>query len=162
MSGKAPIDINGIAHVQLSVSDFPRSRNFYRWLLHEMFGLTIQYDNDRTFYCIGGRTGLLITPADPALAGEGFNQRRVGLHHICFRFRSKADIDTLHAALRERDDAVIVHGPEDGEWAPGYYSVLFEDPDGIRLEANFVPGRGNLEVIGDGPPLNARGFTDHL
>jgi len=23
--------------------------------------------------------------------------------------------------------------------------VLFEDPDGIRLEMNFVPGRGLLE-----------------
>ena len=26
--------------------------------------------------------------------------------------------------------------------SPGYYSVLFEDPDGIRIEANFVPGKG--------------------
>jgi hypothetical protein len=24
----------------------------------------------------------------------------------------------------------------------GYYSMLFEDPDGIRLEINHVPGRG--------------------
>ena len=34
--------------------------------------------------------------------------------------------------------------PEEGPWAPGYYSTLFEDPDGIRIEANFVPGKGNL------------------
>jgi hypothetical protein len=27
---------------------------------------------------------------------------------------------------------------------PGYYSVLFEDFDGIRLEVNHVPGRGVL------------------
>jgi hypothetical protein len=26
----------------------------------------------------------------------------------------------------------------------GYYSVLFEDPDGIRLEVNHVPGKGLL------------------
>ncbi len=26
----------------------------------------------------------------------------------------------------------------------GYYYVLFEDPDGIRLEVNFVPGAGLL------------------
>ena len=32
----------------------------------------------------------------------------------------------------------------EGPFAPGYYSVLFEDPDGIRLEANFVPGKGLL------------------
>jgi hypothetical protein len=29
--------------------------------------------------------------------------------------------------------------------AKGYYSVLFEDPDGIRIEINHVPGKGNLD-----------------
>ncbi len=28
---------------------------------------------------------------------------------------------------------------------PGYYSVLFEDLDGIRLEVNHVPGKGVLD-----------------
>ena len=41
--------------------------------------------------------------------------------------------------------AKIVRGPEVREWAPGYYYVLFEDPDGIRLEVNFVPGTGLLK-----------------
>ncbi|HSZ52353.1 MAG TPA: VOC family protein [Caulobacteraceae bacterium] len=152
------IDINGIAHVQLSVSDFGASRDFYRWLLHEMFGMTVQYDSERSFYCIGGRTGVLITPADSDLSADGFNQRRVGLHHFCFRLRSAADVDALHAALQARGGVNIVHAPRQDAWAPGYYSILFEDPDGIRLEANFVPGRGNLDVIGDGPPLDARDF----
>jgi len=31
-----------------------------------------------------------------------------------------------------------------GDWAPGYYYVLFEDPDGIRVEINHVPGAGVL------------------
>ena len=38
-----------------------------------------------------------------------------------------------------------MHAPEGGSWASGYYSVLFEDPDGIRLEVNYVPGVGLLE-----------------
>jgi len=152
------IDINGVAHIQLSVRDFPASRDFYRWLLHDLFGMTIQYDTERTFYCIGARTGVLITPADPLLSTAPFDQRRVGLHHLCFRARSAGDIDALHAALVERGDVTVVHAPEKGSWAPGYYSVLFEDPDGIRLEANFVPGRGNLDVIGDGPPLTSEDF----
>ena len=45
--------------------------------------------------------------------------------------------------------AKIVHAPEEGAWAPGYSSVLFEDPDGIRLEFNFVPGKG---LLGEKPP----------
>ena len=30
------------------------------------------------------------------------------------------------------------------QFASGYYSVLFEDPDGIRVEVNHVPGQGHL------------------
>jgi hypothetical protein len=39
----------------------------------------------------------------------------------------------------------MVHEPEDGDqFAPGYYSVLFEDPDGIRIEINHIPGKGHF------------------
>jgi hypothetical protein len=41
-------------------------------------------------------------------------------------------------------NATIVRGPLEGSWAPGYYYVLFEDPDGIRLEVCHVPGAGLL------------------
>ena len=50
----------------------------------------------------------------------------------------------MHAFVA-RLGARIVHPPREDEWAPGYYSVLFEDPDGIRLEVSFVPGQGNLD-----------------
>ncbi len=39
----------------------------------------------------------------------------------------------------------------DERWAPGYYSVLFEDPDGIRLEVKFVPGTG---LLAEGPQFD--------
>ena len=47
-------------------------------------------------------------------------------------------------ALLKEIGAKIVRGPMEGTWARGYYYVLFEDPDGIRLEVNFVPGAGLL------------------
>ena len=144
------IDINGIAHVQLTVSDMERSRQFYYRLLHKTFGMTIQYDDSNNFYCIGGRTGVSIHPADEDGRDIPFDQKRVGLHHLCFRLRSREDVDKLYGRLQEME-AEVIHSPEDGPWAPGYYSVLFEDPDGIRLEANYVPGKGNLDVIGDEP-----------
>jgi hypothetical protein len=40
--------------------------------------------------------------------------------------------------------ARIIRAPEAGHWAPGYYSTLFEDPDGVRLEVNYIPGKGLL------------------
>jgi len=70
-------------------------------------------------------------------------QRRVGLHHLCFRARSREDIDTAANYLSEIG-ATIVRGPLTGHWAPGYYYVLVEDPDGIRVEICHVPGAGVL------------------
>ena len=144
------IDINGIAHIQLSVRDFGASRAFYHALLHQTFGMAIQYDEPGVFYCIGGRTGLMITPVSPEFADVPFHQRRAGLHHVCFRLRSREDIDRLHERLIELG-APIIRAPVESSWAKGYYSVLCEDPDGIRIEANFVPGRGNLERLDEGP-----------
>jgi len=57
--------------------------------------------------------------------------------------RSRADVDKC-AAILKKMSATIVRGPTEDTWAPGYYSILFEDPDGIRLEVNFVPGAGLL------------------
>jgi catechol 2,3-dioxygenase-like lactoylglutathione lyase family enzyme len=136
------IDINGMAHVILTVSQFDRARAFYRKLLPE-FGMKIVSDSDKFLYGVGARTAIGIEPCDPALTGERFQQQRVGLHHLCLRARSREDVDRCAALLKEMD-ATIVRGPLEGSWAPGYYYVLFEDPDGIRLEVNYVPGAGLL------------------
>jgi catechol 2,3-dioxygenase-like lactoylglutathione lyase family enzyme len=90
----------------------------------------------------------LITPSEERHRAERFVQTRIGLHHLCFRAKSREDVDSVHRLLVEIG-AKVVHPPEDGPWAPGYYSVLFEDPDGIRLEVNFVPGKGLLATPGE-------------
>ncbi len=147
--------IAGIAHIQLTVSDFERSRPFYAALC-EHLEMECQYDiaGDRapdgraTLYYIGGKTGLLIRPADPERRHEAFHQYKPGLHHFCLRARSRADIDAFHTFFADTLaplGGTLVHGPEEGSWAEGYYSILFEDPDGIRIEINHVPGRGNLD-----------------
>jgi catechol 2,3-dioxygenase-like lactoylglutathione lyase family enzyme len=144
------IDINGMAHVILTVSRFDLARAFYRRLLPE-FGMKIVSDSDKFLYGVGARTAIGIEPCDPALAGERFQQQRVGLHHLCLRARSREDVDRCGALLREMG-ATIVRGPLEGSWAPGYYYVLFEDPDGIRLEVNYVPGAG---LLAEGASFNS-------
>jgi catechol 2,3-dioxygenase-like lactoylglutathione lyase family enzyme len=135
--------INGIAHIQLTVSDMKRSVPFYRTLLLSMEMVNLR-DTTDYFYCIGGRTGVAIAPAAPEFKHEKFNQRRLGLHHLCFRTRSREDVDAIYQTALSLS-AKIVRAPQEDAWAPGYYSVLFEDPDGIRIEANYVPGKGHLE-----------------
>ena len=135
---------NGIAHIQLTVRDMERSAAFYRPLF-ELLEMMVLIDTDTYLYGIGSRTGLAISPADPAHADTTFDQRRPGLHHVCLRARSREDVDRFHD-LMQRLGATIVHPPQEDGFAPGYYSVLVEDPDGIRLEANHVPGKGHLDA----------------
>jgi len=140
------MQLNGIAHIQLTVSDLPRARAFWKPLL-ELFEMKVLLDTEAFFYCIGSRTGVALSPADPEHAGDRFVQRRVGLHHVCFRARERADVDAIFD-FAVKLGAAIVHPPREDGFAPGYYSVLFEDPDGIRVEANHVPGRGHLDRLG--------------
>jgi catechol 2,3-dioxygenase-like lactoylglutathione lyase family enzyme len=136
------MEINGIAHTMLTVSNFEACRPFYEKIL-TFLGLRPVINVDGMLYCVGGRTALGIMKADDTHRHERFVQLRVGLHHLCFRARERVDVDTFHQYLCEIG-AKIIHPPEEGAWAPGYYSVLFEDPDGIRLEMNHVPGKGLL------------------
>ena len=97
---------------------------------------------------MGARTALGIQRCSDEHAGERFSQNRVGLHHLCFRAREREDVDKVGELLREMN-AHIDRGPMEGDFAPGYYYIAFEDPDGIRLEINHVPGKGVL--LGDKP-----------
>jgi catechol 2,3-dioxygenase-like lactoylglutathione lyase family enzyme len=136
------MELNGIAHIQLTVADVERSVAFYEPLLH-FFEMRTIAKTPEIFYCVGSRTGVAISRADPDRQGA-FHQRRIGLHHFCFRARSRADVDEVFRFV-ERLGATIVHGPQEDQFAPGYYSILFEDPDGIRIEVNHVPGKGHLD-----------------
>jgi catechol 2,3-dioxygenase-like lactoylglutathione lyase family enzyme len=137
------MQINGIAHIYLVVRDFRRCLPFYEKLL-AYFEMQCLVKTDTLFYCVGGRTGIGIRAAAPEHADTPFDAYRAGLHHLCFRARTREDIDALYRFL-QHIEARIVHPPQDDDWATGYYSVLFEDPDGLRLEANHVPGKGNLD-----------------
>jgi catechol 2,3-dioxygenase-like lactoylglutathione lyase family enzyme len=136
------IEINGTAHIILTVSQWEKARAFYAELL-PFLGLTKVYDGNNFLYHVGGRTAVGIQRCAEEYSNERFVQNRVGLHHVCLRARSREDVDRTAEHLR-RMGAHIDRGPLEGDWAPGYYYIVFEDPDGIRLEINYVPGKGLL------------------
>jgi len=136
------IDINGIAHLRINVTNFKAAKIFYKKLF-DFFKMTIIFESDDVIYAVGGRTGLCVSRVQEGNL-KNFNQNNVGLHHFCFRARSSSDVDLCYEFLKSIN-AKIVKSPSHGPWAKDYYFILFEDPDGIRLEVNYVPGKGNLE-----------------
>ena len=135
--------INGMAHVALSVSKFEESKKFYKSLL-PFLGLKLVFDGKDSFYHVGSRTALMIQKCKKKHDNDKFIQGTVGLPHLCFRARSKEAVDSIAKKLSEMK-AYIDRGPMEGPWVNGYYYIVFEDPNGIRLEVNFVPGSGVLD-----------------
>jgi catechol 2,3-dioxygenase-like lactoylglutathione lyase family enzyme len=138
------IEVNGIAHIQMTVNNIEECMPFWERLCHFLEMKTL-IKNDTTLYCIGSRTGILIREAPEEKKNVSFDQDTSGLHHFCFRARSKGDIDAIYEFVKTELNPTFIHGPEEGShFAPGYYSILFEDPDGIRVEFNHVPGKGHF------------------
>ena len=147
------ISLNGIAHIQLTVADAARCLPFWEKLCH-FFEMQTLIKNDDTVYCIGSRTGVLVRAVPQGGDRSAFDQLRPGLHHFCFRARSREDVDAAYRCVVELGAKIIEAPREASHFAPGYYWLLFEDPDGIRVEVNHVPGKGHF---GEGGRLGPGG-----
>ena len=71
------MEVNGIAHIFLTASNFERSREFYRKLL-PFLGMKPTIDTNDTYYCVGGRTGIAIRAPAPEYAGAGTGDAAAG------------------------------------------------------------------------------------
>ena len=143
------MEINGVAHIHLRVNRFDKCAAFYDELMPRL-GLQAVHRTPDFIYYVGGRTALGIKRPEPEHANHGHEEGAPGIDHLCFRARSREDIDELYPFVQSIG-AEIVRAPDEGPWAPGYYSLSFRDPEGIRLEVNYVPGKG---VFAEGVTFN--------
>ena len=126
----------GIDHLMINANRYEASVKFYSWLMpqigypekHEHGG-----DNPGTgFYGPGG--GLWLSNSAINLRSDNFDKRRVGLREIAFRADSRAQVDAVAKEV-EANGGKILDAPQAyPQYAPGYYSVFFSDPDGLKLE----------------------------
>jgi glyoxylase I family protein len=84
------------------------------------------------------RGSVWIQEADPSFRGESFHRHRIGLCEIAFEADSRAQIDRLAPEI-EVHGGSITDSPREYDYAPGYYSVFFTDPDGLKLELVHLP-----------------------
>jgi catechol 2,3-dioxygenase-like lactoylglutathione lyase family enzyme len=108
------VEVNGVAHTQLSVNRLEDCVAFYDQLMPYL-GLRVVHRSDALVYWVGGRTGFAVSRADAKYANEPHDPARPGLHHLCFRARSREHIDELHGFLQELG-ARMVRAPEEGPY----------------------------------------------
>jgi catechol 2,3-dioxygenase-like lactoylglutathione lyase family enzyme len=129
--------MGAIHHLMLCVKDIERSRQAYAWLMPQVgFGKRVDYGPSSGWFA--ERMRIWLRPEDPKYARDTFSKDRVGLCEVCFDAPSRAAVDELARALGEHDFAIL-HAPKEYPYSPGYYSVFFNDPDGIKLEFAHIP-----------------------
>eukprot|EP00040_Diaphanoeca_grandis_P015885 m.81675 g.81675 ORF g.81675 m.81675 type:complete len:84 (-) comp25441_c2_seq1:92-343(-) len=70
------------------------------------------------------------------------------------------ELEDLHHKHLSSLGGKIIRKPEKGAWAQGYYSILLQDPDGMRFEVNYVPGQGLLAM--DNPQVGGDRMSSNL
>jgi catechol 2,3-dioxygenase-like lactoylglutathione lyase family enzyme len=123
-----------IQHLEINVSNFEKSKAFYQGFLEWLGYKQIVGGKDYAGWS-NGEAGIFVTYF-ARYKELGFHRQRVGLNHIAFRAKSKADVDRFRSEfLVPRGIKVLYGGPKEyPQYAKGYYAVYFEDPYRIKLE----------------------------
>jgi glyoxylase I family protein len=135
--------VPGVDHLDLVVTDLERSLAFYTELLGPLgFAETSEIVGER-----GERVIYIGGAGDPEVSlrerqsdahDVPYDRYAVGIHHVAFVADERRQVDERAAWLREHG-AEIESGPEEYDYAPGYYALFFYDPDGIKLEIVHRP-----------------------
>lgn len=127
------IEVTGIDHIYITVSDLARSQAFYDTVMREVLGFrsnSFEIRGDRHVQYYNRHFGYVIRPRR---GGGTHDPYSPGLHHFCLRVDSVDDVVAASKALRAAGiDASEAHLHPG--YAPDYWATFFTDPDGVRLE----------------------------
>ena len=131
---------SGVHHVIITVNDLERSRRFYGALMPRI-GYAGKWEaaGARVVGFFGEGGSFWVKQADARYAADRFSKDRVGLCEVAFRAESRAQVDALAADVEGWGGSILDPPTEYPNYAPGYYSVFFSDPDGIKLELVHLP-----------------------
>lgn len=127
------LELIGIDHVYLAVSDFARSEKFYDRVMRALGFKKGTGSLGGARHCHYYNRSFQVTIRPARARARRHDPYSAGLHHLCMRARDNAMVDRLARALKSLK--VAVDGPRTcPEYAPDYYAAFFTDPDGLRLE----------------------------
>jgi glyoxylase I family protein len=129
------MDTSGLDHINLTVSDLERSRQFYADLLGlELDQIPLDYANSfaaGSYYFMVGNVEIVLVTHPSTSSVDRFSETRPGLDHLSFKAPNEAALDALVKTLDEagvENSGMQVYAPN------GKRYVVFRDPDNIQLE----------------------------
>lgn len=124
------VNVLGVDHLVISVSDLSISRHFYAGLMG-FLGFELLDDVGAMVGWTNGKTRLWIAQADAQGLKHPYRKGDPGFHHYAWQLDGRASVDRLQAWLVANN--IEIADPA-AEYYPNYYAVFFYDPDGMKLE----------------------------
>jgi len=125
-------DVIGIDHIYIAVTDMARAEQFYN-VLFEVLGFLkhrFELEGEPHIHYYNRHFGYVLRPARAKTRHDPYAP---GLHHLCFRVESEADVQ--ESANRLLAQGIDVSAPRlFPEYAPDYFATFLADPDGLQLE----------------------------
>jgi catechol 2,3-dioxygenase-like lactoylglutathione lyase family enzyme len=126
-------------HLDLTVTDLPRSIAFYDKVLGELgYARSDEYAGDVPCWMIGEGDAVFSIGLHVARSDSVHDRYAAGFHHLALGAESRAAVDVFHAFLLHEEIRVL-DAPAEYDYTPGYYAVFFADPDGLKLELVHEP-----------------------
>jgi len=125
-------EVIGIDHIYIAVSDLAKSERFYDIVMKALGFRRNEFklEGDKHIQYYNRHFGYVLRPVRSGRVHDPYSP---GLHHLCFRVDSIADVQSIARDLREA--AIDATEPTlYPDYAPDYWATFFTDPDGIRLE----------------------------
>jgi catechol 2,3-dioxygenase-like lactoylglutathione lyase family enzyme len=127
------VEVIGIDHIYIAVSDLDASEQFYDRVMIQALGFRknkFDLGGDPHIQYFNRHFGFVLRPSRVLARAEPYSP---GLHHLCLRVDSVADVQAvasrLHALGIDATEARLYP-----EYASDYSATFFESPDGVRLE----------------------------
>ena len=130
------VQVIGVDHLVIRVSDLARSKRFYDAVLGFM-GFEQEWDLGDVVGWNNGVTMFWIGQADAKGKRHKHRKGDVGYHHYAFELAERAQVDDLYAFLQAQKVEIVDPPAAYPSYGEGYYAVFFLDPDGLRLEVMF-------------------------
>lgn len=120
-------------HVEIYVKDLAVSKEFWGWLLEKLGYEVFQEWGAGISYLLGD-TYLVFVQAEQKHLDIPYHRCRAGLNHLAFHGESRAFVDEMTQALRERGVTILYENRHPYAGGDDYYAVFFEDHDRMKVE----------------------------
>jgi len=139
------VEVTGLDHIYLTVSDFARAERFYDTVLgildFRKGDMPIGGDPHRHYF-----NRVMQISIRPARSTAAHDHYAPGLHHLCLQVADNDALDKAYGLLRKA--GIKAKAPQAyPEYADDYYAIFFDDPDGMKLEV--VARRSRRKLVAE-------------